>query len=319
VKELVLRGLYPATVTPFADDNSVDTASLERHLDITFASEGVQGICVNGHLGEILQLSSEERADVAARAVRLKRDGQVVIAGVEGQRVADLVNDGLRAKEAGADALLVLPPVDVRPYRRLSRNSESVLYFFRELNDQVGLPMVVHQYPDFTQTAYPNEVLRQLVELEHVVAIKAASVSTTRYNEVWDEFRDDVSVLAATDAPALLGMLLHGGHGALIGIGVIEPSVWAKVIHEALHGDANTASDLFNKVCLPLMETVFDNQEPTGPVSEAGATKEALVQLGQFASSRVRPPAVGVDDELRARIGETLRRAGLLEPADVAV
>jgi 4-hydroxy-tetrahydrodipicolinate synthase len=319
VKELVLRGLYPATVTPFADDNSVDTASLERHLDYTFASEGVQGICVNGHLGEILQLSSEERADVAERAVRLKRDGQVVIAGVEGQRVADLVNDGLRAREAGADALLVLPPVDVRPYRRLSRNSESVLYFFRELDEQVGLPMIVHQYPDFSQTAYSNEVLRGLVELEHVVAIKAASVSTTRYNEVWDEFRDDVSVLAATDAPALLGMLLHGGHGALIGIGAIEPSVWATVIHEALDGDANKASDIFNKVCLPLMETVFDNQEPTGPVSEAGATKEALVQLGQLTSSRVRPPAVGVDDELRARIGDSLRRAGLLQPADIAV
>jgi hypothetical protein len=54
-------------------------------------------------------------------------------------------------------------------------------------------------------------------------------------------------------------------------------------------------------------------------VSEAGATKEALVQLGQLTSSRVRPPAVGVDDELRARIGDSLRRAGLLQPAGIAV
>lgn len=307
-----MRGLYPATVTPFAADDSVDWTSLEAHLSYVFAQEGVAGICVNGHLGEILQLSSEERASIVRRAVALKGPGQIVIAGIEAQRVTDLVADGLRAKEAGADALLVIPPVDVRPYRRLSARPEAVLYFFRALNDQVGLPMVVHQYPDFTQTAYTREVLAELVKLEHVVAIKAASVAVTRYNEVWDEFKDDVAILAATDAPGLLGMLLHGGHGALIGIGAIEPHVWAQMMQAALDGDAVTANDIFNRFCLPLMETVFDNQEPTGPISEAAATKEALVQLGQMPSSHVRPPAGEVDEERRAAIAGALRSAGLL-------
>lgn len=315
MRAIEMRGLYPATVTPFDEDLKIDFAGLHAHLEATAAADGVQGLVVNGHVGELLQLSSVERTDIVRRALDVRRPGQLVIAGIEANSADDLVREAANAAEAGADGLLVLPPVDVRPYRRLSKHPASVMHFFGNLDRQVGLPMVVHQYPDFTGCSYSIEVLREVVSLPSVVAIKAASFTTTRYAEVWDAFHDDVAVLAATDAPALLSMLLHGSHGALIGIGVIHPPTWAELISAATGGDAERARRIFLDRCVPLMHTVFENQEPTELRSEAASTKEALVQLGQFASSRVRPPACDVDENARAAIAATLEKTALLRTA----
>jgi 4-hydroxy-tetrahydrodipicolinate synthase len=316
VKEMQLRGLYPATVTPFDEDFGVDNIALDAHLTETLAAEGVQGIVVNGHIGEVLALTSDEREAIVRRAVALRPEGKLVFAGVEARTAAELVREGNRAKEAGADGLLVLPPVDVRPYRRLSKHVPSVLHFFKALNDKVGLPMIVHQYPDFTGCSYSIEVLLELAKLEHVVAIKSASFTVTRHAALWDALHDKVSVLAATDAAALLGMLLHGAHGALIGVGVIAPSVWAEVVEAATGGDAERARQLFTRTCMPILDTVFEHQEPSGPTAEAASTKEALVNLGQLTSSRPRPPAVGVSEHGKQEIAECLAKIGLI-PAKV--
>ena len=191
--------------------------------------------------------------------------------------------------------------------------SNSVYRFFQALDREIDLPMIVFQYPDSSGCAYSLEALSAIASLPNVVAVKAASGTVTRYVGVWNALHDKLSVLAAVDSPPLLGMLLHGTHGALIGISVIATSHWARLLAAASEGDAETARRIYNKVCIPLMDAVFENQEATSPTSEAACVKQALVQLGQIPSSRVRPPAVDVTEEHRARIGHALATAGLLE------
>jgi dihydrodipicolinate synthase/N-acetylneuraminate lyase len=107
-------------------------------------------------------------------------------------------------------------------------------------------------------------------------------------------------------------MLLCGAHGALIGIAAIVPELWANLLDLVENGPLDQARDLFVRSCLPLMEAVFENQVPRGLASEASATKEALVQLGQLPSSRVRLPAVEVSSGRKRAIQRALVRAGLL-------
>lgn len=306
-------GLYPATVTPFASSLEIDLPALESHLGATAAVDGVRGLAVNGHLGELLTLNARERAEVITVAKKNCTQDQSVYSGIFGYHAEDLVEQGLQARAAGADGLLVLPPVDVRPYRRLASNAESVLHFFSELDRRVGLPMIVHQYPAYTGSAYSLDVLSRLVEVDHVVAVKAASVDIADYTELWDLLSERTRVLIATDAPGMLGMLLHGSHGALIGIAAIEPMLWANLLQLVEKGPLEAARDLFVRSCLPLMDAVFENQVPRGLASEASATKEALVQLGQIPSARVRMPAVQVSAQRRQDIRTALERAGLLE------
>lgn len=302
---LELRGLIPATVTPFAEDLSIDFPALDAHLAATYASEGVTGVAVNGHLGELTALSISEQAAVVERAVALRGEGQLVVAGVAGISMADVVASASAVREAGADALLVLPPFDSRPLRRVVTHTPAVLEFFSVLEQEVGLPVIVFQYPEASGSAYTLETLEELVALDSVIAIKAATPNITAYTRLWDRLHDRVLILPAVDSPPLLPMIEHGSHGALIGISAIRPATWAKMIDSAQSGDYATARTIYRRFCLPLMDAVFQNQEPTTPVGDAASVKAALVALGEIPSARVRPFNVQI----------TAERVGLIEAA----
>jgi len=93
-KALVLRGLYPATITPFKADLSVDYDALRRHLSETAQTPGVKGLAVNAGLAEILQLSDEEKKKILALARSVMMPGQILISGIEGRGPA-AITDGL--------------------------------------------------------------------------------------------------------------------------------------------------------------------------------------------------------------------------------
>jgi 4-hydroxy-tetrahydrodipicolinate synthase len=310
-KALVLRGLYPATITPFKADLSVDYDALRRHLSETAQTPGVKGLAVNAGLAEILQLSDEEKKKILALARSVMMPGQILISGIEGRGPAAIA-DGLLAKAGGADALLVLPPFDVRPYRRLAQDPDSVYGFFKMLDEQVDLPMIIFQYPDPSGCAYSIPALVKAATLKNVVGLKAACGTVTRYVQLWEALHDKISVLAALDSPPLLGMILHGVHGALIGISVINTSKWVELIAAAMDNDAATATRIHRDFCIPIMDGVFENQEPSSPTSEVACVKEALVQLGQIPNSLVRHPAVNVTDLHRAHVKHALIAAGML-------
>jgi 4-hydroxy-tetrahydrodipicolinate synthase len=314
-KPLVLRGLFPATVTPFTETLAVDYVALESHLREMAATEGVTGIVVNSGLGELLQLTADECEDIIRLAIRVRRPDQLIITGVDGRGAAEYVTAGKRARAAGADALLVLPPFDKRPYRRLAAHAPTVYNFFAELDRTVDLPMVIFQYPPNSGCAYPVDVLRVIAELKNVVAVKVATMGDMKaYAEVWDALKDRLSVLAGVDSPPLIDMLRHGAHGALIGIGAIMPQVWADLLRHVTAGDRGSADDLYERICKPLMASVFENQQPKRLVAESAASKEALVQLGRIPSARVRPLAMDVDDAARAEVRKSLIAAGLVKP-----
>jgi len=308
-----IRGLIPATVTPFREDGSIDYEDLDRHLHLVASAEGVFGIAVNGHAGEILALSSEERAKIVSAARRALPSRIKLIAGIEAHDPSMLVKEGIAARAAGADCLLVLPPFDIRPYRRLAQDPESVFAVFSKLDREVGLPMIVFQYPDSSGCAYSTAALVRVAELQNVVGVKVSTPEVSRYVEIYDTLKGRVVVLPASDAPPLLGILLHGAEGALISISVVGTSHWSELIREATRGSAQRAKEIFQRVCIPLMDALFENQQPKTLVNPFAATKEALFQLGQLRCPQVRPPLIKPDDARKAAIRRALVAAGLLK------
>ena len=61
------------------------------------------------------------------------------------------------------------------------------------------------------------------------------------------------------------------------------------------------------------MRAIFENHLHRTPTCPFGATKEALVQLGEFPSAWVRPPGVNVDQTKRGEIRTALLQVRLLE------
>ncbi len=309
-----INGLIPATVTPFDEDGKISDKDLARHVFRSADVNGVYGVAVNGHAGEILSLSSRERAHVVNVAKKALPPSKKLIAGIDGRTIEGLIQEGKAASKNGADALLVLPPFDVRPYRRLSQNANIVHTMFKQLNDELDMPMVIFLYPEKEGCTYPDSVLKSLIDIPNIVAVKAGAGNVTRYSGIWEELKDYVSVLAANDSPELLGMLLRGAHGSLIGISVIGPEVWSKMVEYAISGKAQEARDIFNRFCVPLVKVIFENQDPTSFTSPFAATKEALYQLGEISSPYARFPSVSPDKKRKSQITEILHKIGMIAP-----
>ena len=307
-----IRGLISAVVTPFKADGAIDYKSLENHVARVASTKGIYGIAVSGHAGVVLTLTSEERIAIVATAKKVMPKGVKLVAGIESRSMAGLVNEGLIAKNAGAEMLLVLPLFDVRPYRHLCQQPEAVHSAFERMDREVGLPMIVFQYPEATGCAYSLASLQRIATLPNVVGIKAATVTASKYAEINDALNDKVSVLAACDAPSLLGMLLHNAPGALLGISVVGTQQWVDLVREATTGDARKAKEIHNNFAVPLMDAIYEYQLQRTPISSCSANKEALVQLGEIQSSWVRPPALSADKARKESIRLGLQKAGLL-------
>jgi len=188
-----------------------------------------------------------------------------------------------------------------------------VFQVFERLDREVALPMVVFQYPEPSGCSYSLDALERIAALDHVVAIKASSGSPAKYAELHDRMAGKLALLPAADSPSLLGMLLHGAPGSLIGIGVVGTQQWSDLVHEATRGDARRAKEIHNQFAVPLMRSIFEYHMHWTATCPFGATKEALVQLGEFPSSWVRPPSVLVSDAKKADIRAGLMQAGLLK------
>src|ERR1700727_2432756 len=78
-----ISGLIPATVTPFTETNTVDGQELDRHVAFVAGHEGVTGIAVNGHAGEVSMLDHVERVEVVRQARSSLPAGKMLIAGIE--------------------------------------------------------------------------------------------------------------------------------------------------------------------------------------------------------------------------------------------
>jgi len=310
-KALKLRGLYPAPSVPFDRDLNIIENEFSAHIASMGAIGGIGGVAVNGHQGEVAALTPRERQRVIELAREHLPPSKTVISGVISPSIAEMVQQLKDAKEAGADAALVLPPFDYMPRRILARSWHAPYAFFAALADKVDLPLVVFKYPYAYGLWYDTETMVRLAEIDTVVGVKHAIRHLELYTEQYAALRGKISVLAARDAPGLLSKMFVGADGACIGISNIAPDRWAQFVMCCLEDRVSEARDVFLESLLPLITHVWSESVPRR-VTYSASTKEALRQLGVFSSSRVRPPELDVNDEERALVRKGLLAAGLL-------
>jgi 4-hydroxy-tetrahydrodipicolinate synthase len=315
-KSLLLRGLFPAPSVPFDRNLDIIENEFSAHIDTMGRIEGIGGVAVNGHQGEVAALTAQERMRVVELARENLPKGKYVISGVVAPSIHEVVQQMKDARSAGADAVLVLPPFDYMPRRRLTKSWEAPYGFFSAVADKCDLPIVIFQYPYLSNIYYSTETMVRLAEIDSVVGVKHAIRHLELYCEQWDALRGKIAVLAARDAPGLMTKMFVGCDGCCVGISNIAPEHWAEFTTLCLDRRFNEARDLFVSRLIPLMHHVWGDLPPHVSTHSAG-TKEAMRQLGVFSSSRVRPPETDITHAEIADIRIGLEKAGLLQPGQL--
>jgi 4-hydroxy-tetrahydrodipicolinate synthase len=97
------------SVTLFRENGSIDLDAMKKHYDYLI-NGGVDGILVLGSIGEFFSISMEEKKKLITCAVNHIHKRVPVIIGTTSMEVHEIIELSKYAKNAGADACIVLPP-----------------------------------------------------------------------------------------------------------------------------------------------------------------------------------------------------------------
>ncbi|HEX8734659.1 MAG TPA: 4-hydroxy-tetrahydrodipicolinate synthase [Pyrinomonadaceae bacterium] len=288
-----MRGCATALVTPFKKDGSIDD-EVYRKLVERQIKNGVKLLVPCGTTGESVTMSESERLRVIKMTVEIaaKKDARV-IAGTGSNNTAATIDFTRKAREAGADAALVVAPYYNKP------TQDGMLAHFSEIAKSVKkFPLMLYNVPSRTASNISAETTLRLAEKhENIVATKEASGNFSQIMEILQKRPKNFKVFSGDDATTL--PLISVGADGLVSVCSNElPKETASMVEKALSGAWTAARKLHYKI-LPLMEANFIEASPA-------PCKFVMAEM-KLLEENLRLPLVPVTEAARKKLREILK------------
>jgi 4-hydroxy-tetrahydrodipicolinate synthase len=294
-KAVQIKGSITALITPMVN-GGVDEAAF-RHVVEWQINEGTSGLVPVGTTGESPTLNEFEHKRVIELAVKAAAGRVPVIAGTGSNNTAEALDYTKHAKEAGADAALIVVPYYNKP------TQEGIYAHFKSIADAVDIPILVYNVPARTVANISVETLARLArDCPNIVGTKDASADLTRPSKQRLLSGEKFIQLSGEDGTAL-GFNAHGGVGCISVTANVAPRLCAEFQEATLAGDYRKAIRLQDRL-MPLHVALFVETSPS-PV------KFAASLLG-LCRADVRMPLVELGDGSKKQVREAMVHAGLL-------
>ncbi len=190
-----LQGSMVALVTPMHPDGKVDYKRLADLIDWQI-EQGTHCLVAVGTTGESATLSMQEHSDVIRYFVKHVNGRVPVIAGTGANNTTEaiLTQD---AKEAGADCALLVAPYYNKPPQ------EGLYQHYKAIAEAVDMPQMLYNVPGRTVVDIAQETVERLADIDNIVAIKDATGSVGRGEQLIKAVGDRIVVLSGDDGTAL--------------------------------------------------------------------------------------------------------------------
>jgi 4-hydroxy-tetrahydrodipicolinate synthase len=291
----MITGSIVALVTPMREDGAVDHEALAKLVDRTVEA-GTAAIVSVGTTGESATLTVSEHTDVVRNTVQVVAGRVPVIAGTGANATAEAIHLTAAAKQAGADAALLVTPYYNKPPQ------EGLYQHFKAVAEAVELPQIMYNVPARTGCDMLPATVARLADVPNIVGLKEALGTLDRVRELVALGLDDFALYSGDDA-TVRESILAGFHGTISVTANAAPELMARMCAAALAGDATLAAELDEKLA-PLHSALFTDPNPI-PI------KWALAELG-LSQSGIRLPLVPLDPAHYEAVRAALRSAGLL-------
>ena len=272
----MFNGALSALVTPFRD-GEIDERALRELIEWQIQS-GVDGLVPCGSTGESATLTHSEHERVIKLTIEQARKRVPVVAGTGSNSTAEAIRLTAFAREAGADAALLLSPYYNKP------TQEGIFKHYKMIAAAVDLPLVVYNIPGRTASNILPETFARMCEIRSVVGVKEASGSMDQASDIRRLCGDRLTILSGDDA-LTLPLIALGAKGVIAVITNVMPRETHDLAAAALAGDFAKARELHYKM-LPLMRALFVETNPI-PIKQACAfmgkcTPEVRMPLTQM-------------------------------------
>lgn len=290
----MFSGSIVALVTPMQADGAVDYPALDRlvnfHID-----NGTEGLVAVGTTGESPTLNVEEHFEVVRRVVRGAAGRVPVIAGTGANSTTEAIEWTAAAKEARADACLLVTPYYNKP------TQEGLYRHYQAIAAAVDIPLVLYNVPGRTGCDLKPDTLGRLAEIPNVVGLKEASGSLERYRELHDRYGKRLDLLSGDDDIACEAILM-GFKGVISVTANVAPRKMRDMCAAALYGDPAVARQLDQELS-GLHKALFLEPNPL-------PAKWAVARMGLMAEG-IRLPLTPLAAEFHAQVLAAMRQAGV--------
>jgi len=290
----MFKGSIVAIVTPFTN-GQVDYERLRELVEFQIAG-GTDAIVPCGTTGEASTLDYDEHIDVVRTVIDQVKKRVPVIAGTGSNSTAEAIELSQKAKEGGADGVLLVTPYYNKP------TQEGLFRHYTAIADAVAIPQILYNVPGRTGINMLPETVARLAAHRNIVAIKEATGSLQQASEILALCEDRIDVLSGDDF-ITFPMMACGAKGVISVLANIMPKAVADLTDAFFAGDLETARQLHLKT-LKISNAMFIESNPV-PV------KTALGLMGKC-SDEVRLPLCPMGESNKAKLAAILKEYRLI-------
>ena len=289
-----LHGVLTALATPF-NKGQVDETCFREFIDWQL-SQGVHGVVPCGTTGESATLSHEEHEAVIRICVDQVKGRVPVVAGSGSNNTLEAIRLTRFAKEAGADAALLITPYYNRP------TQEGLYQHFKAVAEATRFPLVVYNVPARTGcNLLPETIARMVRDIPEVVAVKEATGNMIQVSDIAEQSDPRLTMLSGDDF-VFLPMLALGAAGIISVTSNVAPALVVSLYDAWQRGDQDAVKELHYKLA-PLNRALFLETNPI-------PTKMALSLMGKMHGD-LRLPLWPLNSGNEKTLRDTLHTLGL--------
>lgn len=231
-----LEGLAVPTPTIFGPDGELlpgQNARFTRNL----CDAGVDHIFAAGTLGEFPLLNDAERELLVESVIESLTGHADAWIGVGAPSTRAAVANAVRAEEAGAAALVVVPPYFLRP------TVAAIDRYYRDVKAAVGIPVLAYNIPSCVGYPLAPELVHALARDGVLHGIKDTSGSLSSVRSFLEGAPPGFAVVPGNDEFASAS-IAAGAAGAVMGIANILPKLCVQLVAAARGKDTLRAAEL---------------------------------------------------------------------------
>ena len=300
---LKLKGTYTAMITPMKKNGAVDFEGFRKHVknQLKAGIDGLVPLCTTSETPTLDEDEEDKMISIIMeeRAAFKKATGKNVpiIIGTGSNNTRDAVRYTQRAKEAGADAALVVTPYYNKP------SQEGIYRHFAAVS-KVGLPILVYNIQGRTGTNIATDTLARIADLPNIIGVKEASGNINQMADVLAKVKakhPSFAVLSGDDG-LTLPLLALGGDGVVSVVSNLAPKEVKAMVDAGLKGKFDEARKMHFRL-LPIFKAAFVDGNPT-------SIKYAM-NLKGLPAGGVRAPLVEVNANAKKVIKAALQACKL--------
>ena len=291
--------LTPA-ITLFHEDGTLDFEN-QAHLFNNLIEKGIDGILVEGSSSEFFAMPMDQRREMADFAIRQVDHRVKLIIGTSHMVANEIVNFSNYCLDAGADAVMILPPY------YFHFGPEALLQYYDRLARQIHGPIYIYNFPDNTGYTIPAETVAKLAQLHsNIVGMKDTVSGMDHTRELIKTVKSRIpnfEIYSGFD-DNFAHNVLAGGDGCIGALSNVAPEICTAWVRAFRENDLEGISK--GQQCIDRLMDLYAVRSPFLPV-----IKEAvrLRGIGSNSAGTFPMPSATVEDS--ARILEMFHREGI--------